>query len=1066
MPTFGDVLERCLALIERRGRVSHTALRLEFGLDQETLDALRAELVDVLGVADDDGRVLTRRGPAPPEAPLAEPSGEPAVEDRGEQVSVLLCDLATTGATDALDREALDVVISRVQAICHEVARRFDGHHQPWISDGVAIFFGHTHAHDDDAIRAVRCGWEIQRAIGAARDVIDREFGVAVSVRIGIATGTSRAGSTEADGSDAANPFGDIPNMAGRVQAIGDPGAVVVDAATYALAEERFDFEELGAHELTGCARPVGLFRLTAPRGAGGRLDARVEPAPTALVGRTSERALLRALAERAAAGTRSAVLLRGEAGIGKTRLIRALRDTVEREFDMRSLHCESSPYHRGSPLHPITAGLRRLWNLDGPDAGARLAGPIAERAGFAGDVRTTVLLAEMLGLAVPSGAEPLAPMSARRRRRETLAALTRALAAEAHTQPLLIVIEDLHWADATTLELVGAVLDGPHDLPLLLAMSSRPEFRPTWNATLQRLGLDRMTRAETLRLVALVAGDTELPAADLEELAARAEGVPLLAEELARAVLATQDDKDAEMPMTLFGCLMARLDRDSTERAVAQLAATVGREFDVALLAAQEGTDESALQWGLERLVADEVIVPTGEGIYAFQHALLGDAARSSLRKHQRRDHDRRIARALMTHFPDLAAAQPEPVARHLEYAGETNEAVSHWQRAGLHALRQGAYREAAEHFERGLTLVSRLPDGTMRASIELTLRVLACLPITATHGWGSSAFDAHHQRADELAHRVNGTPKLFSTMLGLVADRMMCGHVEDAVALGRKQIAVADAIGDPDLVLEAECEVGAGLVHLGRHGDALAHLGRTTDLYDPALHHKHAVRYGRNPAAIALTYRALASACRDDRDGTRLAIKQARAVLRATPHPFSDAWVRCGAATVAVIYDEHEAVLREAEVVIEIATREEFPDWLAMANVLRGWARVRRGERDALDEVQRGVTRWSHRGAVRMRPFLLGLLADASRVAGEAEAGLEAIEQALDPGMHSERWSEPELHRLRAELLLVTGDRHGAQGAARKAVAIARRTGAAGWERRAAATLARVGDRSGVPQ
>ncbi|MGH2917542.1 MAG: adenylate/guanylate cyclase domain-containing protein, partial [Solirubrobacteraceae bacterium] len=266
-------------------------MRLEFGLDDQTLAALRTELVEILEVADDDGRVLTRRGAAPaasaPATPIAEASA------RREQVTVLLCDLATTPASEALDREALDVVIARFQAICHEVARRLDGQHQPWISDGVAVFFGHVNARDGDARRAVRCGWEIQRAIGAARDVIEREFGVPIAVRIGIATGTSRAGATGADGGDAANPFGDTPNMASRVQAIGEPGAVIVDAATHALAHEAFDFEELGSHELTGCPEPVPLFRLLEPHdGAGGDADA--EPVPTAIVGRTAERALLR----------------------------------------------------------------------------------------------------------------------------------------------------------------------------------------------------------------------------------------------------------------------------------------------------------------------------------------------------------------------------------------------------------------------------------------------------------------------------------------------------------------------------------------------------------------------------------------------------------------------------------------------------------------------------------------------------------------------------------------------------------------------------------------------------
>ncbi|MCA1683022.1 MAG: AAA family ATPase, partial [Actinobacteria bacterium] len=561
----------------------------------------------------------------------------------------------------------------------------------------------------------------------------------------------------------------------------------------------------LTPREPTGCTGPVELFRLVEPRGSG-RSATGFEPVPTALVGRTGERALLRALAERAAAGTRSAVLLRGEAGIGKTRLIQALRATAEGELGMRRLHCESSPCHRGSALHPIVEGLRRLWTLDGPDAAARLAGPVADRAGFAGDERAATLLAGLLGLASPT--RELEPISPQRRRRETLTAVLNALGSEAREQPLLVVVEDLHWADATTLELLGGLVNGAHDLPLLLAMSARPEFRPGWTGTLQRLDLRRMERAETLRLIGLVAGETELAAADVEEIASRAEGVPLLAEELTRAVLARQGE-GRPIPMTLFGCLMARLDRDGTERSVAQLAATIGREFDAGLLAAGEGADASALQWGLERLVADEVVVPTGAGTYAFQHALVQDAARSSLRKHERRNHDRRIARALLAQFPDLAAAQPERVARHFEYGGEMIEAVSHWQRAGLHALRQAAYREATLHFERAQTLVSRLPDGTARGSIELTLHMLACLPITATYGWDSAAFVTHYERAEELSRRIDGTPKLFGAMLGLVANRMVCGHIEEAVALGRKQIAVAEAVGDPDLVLEAECEV-----------------------------------------------------------------------------------------------------------------------------------------------------------------------------------------------------------------------------------------------------------------
>jgi len=1038
-PTFGEIVERSLAVLERRRRVSHTALRLEFSLDDATFAALREELVVVLGAAADDGRILTARDAAAARAPA--PAGEPAAGEPRARITVLLCDLADGADLDALGADARAALTARLHAICGEVAARLRGHVQPWVSDGVAIFFGHPRAQDGDALRAVRCGWEILRTLAAAREAVEREFGLPLCVRIGIATGAAGDG----DGADA---FGDTPRVAGRVQTAAAPDRLTVDAATHEHVATHFAFEPVTAE---------GLHAVSAPLDA----DAGARHAPTPLVGRSGERALLQALAERTADGTRSAVLIRGEAGVGKTRLLDALAETASETLGMALLHCEASPYHRGSALHPLLTGLRRHWQLDGAEASARLA---QHARSLPGGDRAVALLAGMLGVAQPDGTAALFEMSPPRRRRESLAALAAALVAEAHRAPLLLVVEDLHWADPTTIELIAALLDGPREVALMVALTARREFVPPASAALQRIELGRLDADESRRLVELVAAEGTLPDGLAAQLAERAGGSPLLAEELTRTQLATQDAPDA-IASTLYGCLMARLDRDSTARAVAQLAATIGREFDVTLLEAIGGIERSALDWGLERLVEEDVVEPTAPGRYAFRHSQLQDAARSSLRQASLREHNLRIARTLIASFPHVAAAEPERVARHLEYAGELPESIAHWREAGVQALAQHALGEATGHFERAIELTKRTPDGDERRCAELSLRVLAGQSLAARLSPSAPVSLAHFERAEQLAHDLEGSTELLHSMLRLTRHHLTGGRIEDGLALARRQIAVAAAARDREFVLEAECEAGSALVALGRHREALPHLARAIELYDPAAHSGHAQRFGRNPAAVAYAHRGLALACRNDRAGARDAIAQAAAILRADPHPYSQAWIQCAAAAAALICDQREVVLRESAVGIRIAGDEGFDDWLGQASVLHGWALVQGGEIDAgLEECRRGAAQWAANGAIVLRPLLQGLLGDALARAGEYGPGLTALDDALASSAAGAHWCDPELHRLRAELLLGAGDRRGALRSAQTAVALAKRSAAAGWERRGVATLARVNSAAAV--
>jgi hypothetical protein len=449
----------------------------------------------------------------------------------------------------------------------------------------------------------------------------------------------------------------------------------------------------------------------------------------------------------------------------------------------------------------------------------------------------------------------------------------------------------------------------------------------------------------------------------------------------------------------------------------------------------------------------------PLADGRYALRHVLLQDVARSSLRRNGLRAHNLRIARTLLERFPAVAAAEPERVARHLEYAGELVESVSHWERAGVDAQRAAAHREAIAYYERGLMLAGRMASTPQRVAIELSLRVLAARAVAAADGWTHPAAVAHRRRADALGTLVEHGPQTLRATLGLTRQQILEGRVTDALASAEAGVKAVHGAGEPELELEAACELGGALMLAGHPRRALAQIDRAFELYDPGRDRSHALSFGRDPAAIALTYRALALAACDDRDGARAAAAAAAQILRARRHPFSEAWVHCGAATAALVCGEREVVGRESALALEIAEREGFAGWHAHASVLHGWARVHAGEHVAgLGELRRGVGAWDATGAAILRPWHACLFGAALFVCGEAAEGLAVIDDGLEAVAGGERWCEPELHRCRAELLRAGGKRDRASASAQQAIVSARKMSAPAWERRAQRTLAGV--------
>jgi class 3 adenylate cyclase/predicted ATPase len=1041
---FDDAVEGALDILQRRSRVSYDALRRQFDLDDEAIAALRHELVEVLEAADDvGGEMLVQR--VAPESPA-----EPQAERR--QLTVLAADLVgSTALSMRLDPEDLRELMRVYQTTCTRTIERLGGHVATWQGDGVFVLFGYPRAGEDDAVRAVRCGWEIVADLEPARERFKREHGVSVAVRVGVHTGAAVVGDEGTTSSWQTHAFGGTPNIAARVAASAEPDTVTVTEPTRRLVTGYFHFEALGTHKLKGVSHPHALHRVTGPGKIRDRFGASLVRGLTPLVGRERERAHLADAAERARGGQLTAVLITGDPGIGKSRLVHFVRQEAVR---LQQLHCQCSPYHRGTALHPILEALRRRWGLDG-DTDSQLA---ALKEALPGEsVRDIALLAAVLDLGVPPGSPPLG--SPGRQRAETLEVLVGLLRAEASRTPLVLGIEDVHWIDPSTIELLAALLGSGRDVPLMLLLTARPEFTPPWGADagLELLALDRLAAAEARELILQVA--PEATEEEVERLAEDTDGVPLFAEEMTRAAL---ESDEGDIPTTLYGCLMARLDRDRATLTVAQVAAAIGREFGRDLLGMVCDLGDAQIDACLGRLVDAQLLDVVGgpRPRFAFRHALIQETARGSLLRRTRQDYHSRIADATADHFPQVAEEQPELLAHHLESADRPLEAVLQWMRAGQRAVQRSSNAEAILHLEHALEVLGALPDDDDRARIELPLRVLAAVPLTLTRGWTAPGVEAHYQRARELCARVGDTPQLFPTLVGLITYLIVSGQLEEARAMGEVDLVLARS-ASVDFELEAELDLGNILFYLGRPADARDHLARADELYVPATHHQHAYLYGREPGAVARLHRALVLWTLGESDAALECLHSAEALLGEWPHPFTEAWVQIAAALLHMLRGDVDRVREAAEAAIATSTVEGFPNWLAQANVYRGWALVMDGDRSGLDEMAQGLELWSMTGAQLVVPWLRFAMAEALDRCGRTGEAITTLASALDHVARTgERWCEPELMRLSAEIELRAGAITRARAVTRlhAAAELARQQSARGFQRRVAASLARL--------
>ncbi|AJD46373.1 adenylate/guanylate cyclase protein (plasmid) [Rhizobium gallicum bv. gallicum R602sp] len=994
------------------------------------------------------------------------------------QLTVMFVDLVeSTALSLRLDPEEMSELLRHYQGAVAGAIARFEGHVAKYMGDGVLAYFGYPRAHEDEAERAVRAGLA---AVEAVRD-LRPPHGGALQARVGIATGLVVVGELVGEGAAREETVvGDTPNLAARLQSLAEPGTVVVAFRTRQLIGALFDLVELCFEPLKGFPGSVRAWRVLGESAAESRFEALHGSALTPLVGRDHEIGLLLKYWEAIKEGEGQVVLLAGEPGIGKSRLVRALRRRLESEPHMAVSHY-CSPYYQSSPLHPVIGLLERAAGFAAGDAAeARLSKLEGLLALSTEDVAGVApLLAALLSIPAGDRYRPL-ELSPHLQKEQTLEVLVDQLMGLAAHQPVLAVYEDVHWADPTSLELLDLVIDRVQGSRVLVLITFRPEFLPPWlrHAHVTAMTLSRLSRRQGTAMVERLTGGRELPAEVRDDIVAKTDGVPLFVEELTRAVIETNLLKDEgdhytlanplsaiPIPATLQESLLARLDRLASARDVAQLAAAIGREFSHELLVAAAALPKGEVEDALAALITSGLVFRhaiSPQVTYSFKHALVRDAAYATLVRTKRLRLHAAIARAIEHRFPETVQGQPELLARHYSEAGQPALAINYWLRAGQAEIARSATAEAITHLTRGLELLESLPDDAARWRQELELQVALGVALMISKGWAAPEVGRTNARARELCERLGGSNRLLPVLYGdwvfhVVRAELEAGRKagEDLLRRAREEVDVsAETVGNRI--------VGTDAFLRGELIIARKYLERSLALYDPQQHRSLAFLFAQDPRVSGMSVLSwtLFTLGYPERAQTRS--NQALTDAAELSHRNTLGYALLYGCILSQLRGDRREARERADSLITLARAQGSPHFLGAGMVIRGWTLGETGElQAAITQVQEGLGSWQATGARFLVPFFLSCLAYLETQAGRAKTGLDLLSDALDRVRGTgERWFEAELHRLTGELMLQLpmADRAGVEARLRHAIEVARAQHADLWELRAATSLGRL--------
>lgn len=1021
-------------------------------------------------------------GPGPTQVGSSGNEGE--AERR--QLTVVFVDLVgSTELSHDLDPEEMRDIIRQYQNTVTGEITRFEGHIAKFMGDGVLAYFGWPRAHEDAAERAVRAGLAVTAAVGA----LTTQQGGGLAARVGIATGVVVVGDLVGEGAAQEEAVvGETPNLAARLQALALPDQVVIAEGTARLLGRLFDLRALEARAVKGFSEPVLAYQVLQESSAESRFEALHSSGLLPLVGREQEIALLLDRWRLAKSGEGQVVQLMGEPGIGKSRIVQALRNQVSAEPHLRlSYFC--SPFHSNSAFYPCITQLSRAAGFERDDtAEQRLEKLEALLAQAADSLDEAVpVVASLLSVPFDDRYPPL-NLSPQRQKTRLFEILLEQLDGLTARQPILEIVEDLHWMDPSSLELFDQVVDRAQGLPVLLVFTSRPDSAPRWlgcpHATL--LTLKRLGRDDVADIVDRMTEGCGLPGPVLEHILARTDGVPLFVEELTKLVLESGLLRSVgkkyalcgplpplAIPATLQDSLMARLDRMAPVKEVAQIGAVIGRDFSYELLAAVANRPAAELQSALDQLVASELMVRRGalpDATYSFKHALVQDAAYESLLRRRRQVLHLQVVDAIEKQFPEIVQRQPELLARHCTEAGTTEKAIEYWKLAAQLAMDRSATKEAIAHLNAGLQNVKTLPESDAdRHRRELELQLAIGSALVAAHGFAAPETEQAYVRARELCQKLNDRERLFPVLYGLCLFHLYSADLDAAQAASGQLLKLSEAINEPGPLFFAQRAAGVSSYPAGDFTAARGHLEEALSLYDPKKHRTPAFVYAFDPQVVCLDYLARTLLPLGLLDQAIERNEEAVAEARRIGHRNSLALPLFFGATLRQQCGDTRRVRTMADELAKLAEEEGFRFWLAGGNILQGWVVANEGDLQAgMKTMQDGIGEWQKTGANFMMPYFLALLADLHIRYGEPAKALSILDEAEKRIEGSkERWFEAEVHRTIGETLLTPDlrDERRAEACFERALLVARAQGARLWELRTVMSLGPLRSEQGRP-
>ncbi len=1010
-------------------------------------------------------------------APAQEPHARPPLPQELRPMTVLFCDLVgSTKLASGLGPEDSAAVIAAFHQQVTEQMGRFGGFVARYMGDGALVYFGYPRAHEDDAERAVRAALGAIEAVASVRLPSLAELGFErLATRIGIATGLALVGDMmgvgHARGLDVA---GEAPNLAARLQALAEPDTILVSDALRRQIGTLFDCADQGERRVKGWAEPVRTWRVLRAVSHASRFETRLDHRLLPLIGRGPELTRLLDQWRAARAGHGQVALVSGEAGIGKSRLVQELLHLTEAEPQARRRYF-CTPHQAAVPLFPFIQQIEHA-------VGFAEADPPAVRL----DKLRTALhgtpaddLALIASLMLPDHAAAQATrLGPQEQRQRTLQALLRLSIATAATQPVLLVLEDAHWSDPTSRELVAAAVRVVPEHAIMLVVTTRPDYLPDWAAPdgdrpplVEPLVMHPLPAAQSAALVRCVDAAEALDPDVIEDIVQRADGIPLYVEEVTKAVLeAGGSAARPPVPASIHASLLARLDRLGEAREIAEIAAAIGREFSLPLLDRVCGRPASVLRAAMGRLLSSGLVQAAGEGSaeasqFRFKHALIWDAAYGTIVRARRRALHETIAQTLEAHFPQMATAQPQLVAHHYAAADITDGAAKWWLRAGAQAMQRSSTAEALLQLQRALAMVETLPDSQWRRRLELDVLVLLAKATIAASGHAAPATGAILSRARRLCDADHTPAALMATLFGQAMHHLLRSDLAPAQRLTRELLRLGEARGDPTWIATGCYARGLASFPLGAFDRSARLLQRGLGLLTDGSAAVADVPTVGDPRVVTRAILSWALFCRGQVAQAEAASFQAVTEARALGQGYSLAFALNNHCYIATTIHRPQVTLPFVDEMLMVARGHGLGYFVALASIMRGWSIGMAGDLSAgLALLNEGIAAYRATGSRMSMAAVLRLSAELQARAGDLDGALARIEEALAlRSLSAERWCEAEARRFQGALLAARGDTAGAEAALHGAITLARAQGAHLWWLRAALTLAQLLVRQG---